>query len=162
MSIGRRKNIFKILNLKSVIDQGGHHTCRRPGHKASRYCSGVPKCMAPVNNLPFLTYVIRHLISQGIEKFIFSLGYKHELIEEFLNTQFPTINFQCVIEEEPLDTGGAINMACKESSESNMLIVNGDTLFKINTELVSEFHFKHKAECTIALKSMQDFIDTEL
>lgn len=118
---------------------------------------GVPKCMAPVNNLPFLTYVIRHLLSQGIEKFIFSLGYKHELIEEFLNAQFPTINFQCVIEEEPLDTGGAINMACKESSESNMLIVNGDTLFKINTELVSEFHFKHKAECTIALKSMQDF-----
>ena len=45
----------------------------------------LPKCMAPVNNQPFLLYVIRHLLSQGVTRFIFSLGYKHEVIEEFLN-----------------------------------------------------------------------------
>jgi D-glycero-alpha-D-manno-heptose 1-phosphate guanylyltransferase len=42
----------------------------------------LPKCMAPVAGRPFLFYVINYLRSQGIEKFIFSLGYKHEVIEE--------------------------------------------------------------------------------
>ena len=44
----------------------------------------LPKCMAPVAGRPFLFYVINYLRSQGIEKFIFSLGYKHELIEDYL------------------------------------------------------------------------------
>ncbi|MFZ1311906.1 MAG: NTP transferase domain-containing protein, partial [Chitinophagaceae bacterium] len=68
----------------------------------------LPKCMAPVAGRPFLFHVINYLRSQGVEKFIFSLGYKHELIEDYLSTQFPTLSYQCVIEEEPLGTGGAI------------------------------------------------------
>ena len=43
----------------------------------------LPKCMAPVAGRPFLFYVINYLRSQGIEKFIFSIGYKHEVIEEY-------------------------------------------------------------------------------
>ncbi|MBS1621481.1 MAG: HAD-IIIA family hydrolase [Bacteroidetes bacterium] len=117
----------------------------------------LPKCMAPVNGLPFLTYVIRHLLSQGIEKFIFSLGYKHDIIEEFLNTQFPTINFQCVIENEPLGTGGAIRLACKNANEENVLVVNGDTLFKINVTGFFKTHKSHSAVCSIALKPMNNF-----
>ena len=44
----------------------------------------LPKCMAPVAGKPFLSYVIDHFRQQGIEKFIFSLGYKHEVIQDFL------------------------------------------------------------------------------
>src|SRR5688500_16405313 len=58
----------------------------------------IPKCMAVVNGQPFLTYVIRHLLSQGIEKFVFSLGYKHEVIEEFLKEKFSYLNYSCVVE----------------------------------------------------------------
>ena len=90
--------------------------------------------MAPVAGRPFLFYVINYLRSQGIEKFIFSLGYKHEVIEEYLNDQFSTLNYQCSIEEEPLGTGGAIRLACQKATEKNVLVVNGDTLFKVNVE----------------------------
>lgn len=117
----------------------------------------LPKCMAPVNGQPFLTYVIRHLLSQGIEKFIFSLGYKHDVIENFLNTQYPTLNFQCVIEKEPLGTGGAISFACEKATEENLLVVNGDTLFKINASELFNNHLSHSAICSIALKPMRDF-----
>lgn len=117
----------------------------------------LPKCMAPVNGQPFLTYVIRHLLSQGIGKFIFSLGYKHEIIEKFLNTQYPTINFQCVIEEEPLGTGGAVRLACKEVAGKNVLVVNGDTLYKIDAPSLFQFHSDHPALCSIALKPMENF-----
>ena len=118
---------------------------------------GVPKCMAPVAGRPFLFYVINYLRSQGIEKFIFSLGYKHEIIEEYLNVQFSTLNFQCSIEEEPLGTGGAIQLACTKATEKTVAVAKGDTLFKINLQGAVLFHNKKNAECTLLLKPMQNF-----
>jgi len=119
--------------------------------------SDLPKCLAPVNGRPFLFYVINYLRSQGIEKFIFSLGYKHELIEEYLNDQFSTLNYQCSIEKEPLGTGGAILAACYKTSEGNVLVVNGDTLFKVSVAAASSFHLKKKSHCSLVLKPMKNF-----
>jgi D-glycero-alpha-D-manno-heptose 1-phosphate guanylyltransferase len=116
----------------------------------------VPKCMAPVAGLPFLKHVIRYFLSQGIEKFIFSLGYKHELIEQFLNDEFPTLNYQCAIEEEPLGTGGAIQLACKRATGKNVFIANGDTIFKADLQKAAAFHLKKNTECTLLLKSMKN------
>src|SRR5436190_6110448 len=118
---------------------------------------GLPKCMAPVAGRPFLFYVINYLRLQGIEKFIFALGYKHEIIEEYLADQFSTLDYQCVIEEDPLGTGGAIQLACQKATGRNVLVANGDTLFKINGNEVFSFHNEHEAECTLSLKPMQHF-----
>ncbi len=117
----------------------------------------LPKCMAPIAGEPFLSYVIRYLLSNGVEKFIFSLGYKHEVIESFLQERFATLNYKCVIEDEPLGTGGAIRLSLEQASEENVLIVNGDTLFKININELLELHKVKNAECTIAIKPMQNF-----
>lgn len=117
----------------------------------------LPKCMAPVAGRPFLFHVINYLRSQGVEKFIFSLGYKHELIEDYLSTQFPTLSYQCVIEEEPLGTGGAILLACTKATEKNIVVTNGDTLFKIDLHKATMFHNHNNAECTLLLKPMNRF-----
>jgi len=116
-----------------------------------------PKCMAPVNGRPFLFYVINYLRSQGIEKFIFSLGYKHEIIEAYLNAEFPTLDFQCLIEKEPLGTGGAILASCYKTSEQTVLVLNGDTIFKVDLEKAFANHVKHDSDCTLLLKPMDDF-----
>jgi D-glycero-alpha-D-manno-heptose 1-phosphate guanylyltransferase len=117
----------------------------------------LPKCLAPVAGQPFLKFVIRYLLSQGIEQFIFSIGYKHELIEEFLTNHFPTLSVQYSIEEEPLGTGGAIKLACQKAEGRDVLIVNGDTLFQVNISELIEQHSKNNADCTLALKPMKDF-----
>ncbi len=117
----------------------------------------LPKCMAPVAGRPFLFYVINYLRSQGIEKFIFSLGYKHELIEEYLHTNFSTLIYQCVIEDEPLGTGGAIKLACAKVTDDNVLITNGDTLYKINIEELAAIHHANAADATLTLKLMSNF-----
>lgn len=134
------------------------------GTRLRSVISDLPKCMAPVAGRPFLFYVINYLRSQGVEKFIFSLGYKHEIIEEYLHDQFSTLPggkqalyFQCSIEEDPLGTGGAIQLACQKATEKNVIVANGDTLFKINGKELFSFHTGHKADCTIALKPMQHF-----
>jgi D-glycero-alpha-D-manno-heptose 1-phosphate guanylyltransferase len=117
----------------------------------------LPKCMAPVNGRPFLFYVINYLRSQGIEKFIFSLGYKHEVVEAYLQTDFSTLDFQCLIEKEPLGTGGAILASCYKTSEQTVLVVNGDTIFKADIEKAFADHIKHDSDCTLLLKPMENF-----
>lgn len=117
----------------------------------------LPKCMAPVASRPFIFYVINYLRSEGIEKFIFSLGYMHEIVEEYLNAQFSTLQFQCSIEKEPLGTGGAIQLACRKATGKDVLVVNGDTLFKADIHMAAMFHTRHMAECTLLLKPMYNF-----
>jgi D-glycero-alpha-D-manno-heptose 1-phosphate guanylyltransferase len=117
----------------------------------------LPKCMAPVAGRPFLFYVINYLRAQGIEQFVFSLGYKHELIEEYLHTHFATLRYQCVIENEPLGTGGAIQLACTKATEKNVVVTNGDTLFRVDLHTAALFHDHQMAECTLLLKPMTNF-----
>ena len=50
------------------------------GTRLRSVVSDVPKCMAPVAGKPFLHYVIAHLQKNGIQNFIFSVGYKSESI----------------------------------------------------------------------------------
>ena len=127
------------------------------GTRLRSVVSDLPKCMAPVNGKPFLSYVIDYFINQGISNFIFSLGYKYEIIEEYLNNNYSSINIQYSIEEEPLGTGGAIKKACLLSNGSDILITNGDTLFKADVSALQDFHTTKKADCSLVLKPMKNF-----
>jgi D-glycero-alpha-D-manno-heptose 1-phosphate guanylyltransferase len=113
--------------------------------------------MAPVAGKPFLAHVIDYFRDQGVEKFIFSLGYKHEVIQDYLEAEYPALHKQYVVEKDPLGTGGAIQLACRQATEKNVLILNGDTLFSIQLPALTAFHVQHQAHCTLALKPMQHF-----
>ncbi|HTL10247.1 MAG TPA: nucleotidyltransferase family protein [Chitinophagaceae bacterium] len=117
----------------------------------------TPKCMAPVNGQPFLRYLIDYYQQQGITRFIFALGYKHEVISSWLKQQYPTLKIDCVIEKDPLGTGGAIQLAMEKAKESNVLILNGDTLCKADVATMAAFHKRNGAACTLLLKPMKDF-----
>ena len=117
----------------------------------------LPKCMAPVNGKPFLNYIIRYALSQGVTDFIFSLGYMHELIEDYLKLHHPTLHYKIVIEEEPLGTGGAILLASRQAQQKNVMVMNGDTLFKVNLPALMDFHEQHQSDITLALKPMRNF-----
>lgn len=123
----------------------------------------LPKCMATINGKPFIDYVIEYLLTQGIEKFIFCVGYKHEVIVEHLKsfqssliTHHSPLTTHYSIEAEPLGTGGAIKKGCSVAKEENVLVVNGDTLFKLDVMKLFEFHFSNNADCTLALKPMKN------
>ncbi|MFL5772217.1 MAG: HAD-IIIA family hydrolase [Flavisolibacter sp.] len=117
----------------------------------------VPKCMAPVAGRPFLSYVIDMMRMQGIERIIFSLGYKNEIITSYLQEQYPTLDYTIVVEQQPLGTGGGISLALQKCKTSNILIANGDTLFRINVAEMYQLHNEAMALCTLALKPMKNF-----
>lgn len=117
----------------------------------------LPKCMAPVNGRPFIAYIIDYFQQAGIEKFIFALGYKSEHFDNFLRDTLPEGNFQLSIEQEPLGTGGAIRLACTRTTEEQVLVLNGDTFFRIRPDALAAFHQEHQAHCSLCLKPMQNF-----
>ena len=117
----------------------------------------LPKCMAPVNGKPFISYILNYLQLQGVNNFIFALGYKHEFFNTVLDALPPTIKYKLSTEQEPLGTGGAIKLACSKALSENILVINGDTLFNIDAQKISSFHLHNEADCTLCLKPMQNF-----
>jgi D-glycero-alpha-D-manno-heptose 1-phosphate guanylyltransferase len=120
----------------------------------------LPKCMAVVAGKPFLYYVINNFKKEGITDFIFSLGYKNEIIKNFVKDDFKNENkfrYGFSVEEQPLGTGGAIKLAVAKTTYENILVCNGDTLFKVNVRELSKFHESHHSDCALSLKPMKDF-----
>jgi D-glycero-alpha-D-manno-heptose 1-phosphate guanylyltransferase len=148
------------------------------GTRLQKVIPDVPKSMAPIAGKPFIFYLLNFLRQQGIEKFILSLGYKSEVVEEFVNAQFSLpahrprvaeafsggaslneegLNIKFSIEDEPMGTGGGIKLACSKTESKNVLVTNGDTLFKVDVRGMMDFHSQKNAHCTLALKPMQNF-----
>ena len=127
------------------------------GTRLRSQVADLPKCMAPVAGKPFLHWVIKYLQSQKITSFVLSLGYMHEVIEDYIMEFYPFLHVKFSIENEPLGTGGAIKLAMQLCKEENVLVVNGDTLFETNNDHLWYEHIKYKSACTLALKPMQNF-----
>lgn len=117
----------------------------------------LPKCMAPVNGQPFIAYVIKYLQAQGINRFVFALGYKHHDFDTFLQSIFREDQYAISIEDEPLGTGGAVRLACSQVLSDNVIVANGDTFFKADIQALANFHHRRKAACTLALKHLTNF-----
>ena len=66
------------ITKQAIILAGGF------GTRLRSVVPDLPKCMAVVAGRPFLSYVIDSLRAEGIQRFIFSLGYKAEIIEQYL------------------------------------------------------------------------------
>ena len=127
------------------------------GTRLRSVVSELPKCMAPVNGRPFIDYVIHYLLQYNVKHFIFSVGYKSEAIINHIQTNYPELHVDFAIEECPLGTGGAIQLALSYVKEENAIIVNGDTIFEADLHQLSSKHLQYASVCTLALKPMKQF-----
>lgn len=116
-----------------------------------------PKCMAVVNGKPFLSYIFDYLGKQQVTRVILSLGYKHEVVTEWLKEQELPFVVDYVVEHHPLGTGGGIRLAMEEAVADNVFVINGDTMFTVKLNAQMEFHRFCRSHTTLALKKMQDF-----
>jgi D-glycero-alpha-D-manno-heptose 1-phosphate guanylyltransferase len=127
------------------------------GTRLKSVVADLPKSLAPVAGKPFLAHLLDNAKQEGIEKFIFALGYKNEQVEEFVKSYLPEVSFAFSVEQEPLGTGGAIYKACKLVSTNNTIVLNADTFFAVSFSRLSGMHEQRDAECTLALKPMKAF-----
>lgn len=113
----------------------------------------LPKPMAPINGRPFLEHQLDYWIAQGIEDFILSVGYKHDIITEHFGEQYRNTSLRYVIESEPLGTGGGLLFAISQArpQKSPFLVLNGDTFFNVSLSVLSEFHYSQQSDCSFSL-----------
>jgi len=136
--------------VEAIVLAGGF------GTRLQKVVGGVPKSMALINNRPFLEYLFDYLISQGVKKVVLAVGYKHESISGHFDNNYQSLAIQYSVETEPLGTGGGIRLALWKVESQNVLVLNGDSLFRVNCNELMEFHLKKKADATLALKRIND------
>ncbi len=128
------------------------------GTRLKHLIPDLPKPMAPVAGKPFLEYVLRYLQQQGCHQVVLSVGYLHHKIQSHFGNTFENISLEYIIEEMPLGTGGGIKKCLQHiGSNSNVLIVNGDTYFPVDVQKMSALHVSANASLTIALKELTHF-----
>ena len=127
------------------------------GTRLQSEVNDLPKSMALINGKPFLQYQLDYLCSFGVTKVVLATGYLPESINEFFGDNYKGITISYSHEKEPLGTGGAIKQALAKTNSNTVLILNGDTMFKLNINEFYESHSNAKADFSLALKPLKNF-----
>lgn len=126
------------------------------GTRLQSIVSDVPKPMAQVAGKPFVEYILLYLKEFGVERVVFSIGYKAETFKKYFGKKYQGIEIEYVIEKEPLGTGGALKFALEHCICNDVLVLNGDTFFNIELDDLWIFHQLHKADFTMALREVEN------
>ncbi len=112
----------------------------------------LPKPMAPVGGRPFLEHLLDYWITQGVTRFILSVGYRHSAITVHFGAWHRSAAISYAVEEKPLGTGGGVVLARSLlSAGGTFLVLNGDTYFEVPLPALVKLHAAGRAEGTLAL-----------
>ena len=136
--------------MKAIILAGGEGVRLRP------LTFAIPKPLIPVGEKPILEIIIERLIKFGFKQFVFSVGYKAQLIKAyFQDGKKFGIKIDHVLEEKPLGTAGGLKLVAKHhniKNDSSFLLMNGDILTRLNFKNLIDFHKQHNADLTVVVK----------
>jgi mannose-1-phosphate guanylyltransferase len=138
--------------MRAVVLVGGEGTRLRP------LTWTTPKQMLPVGGRPMIERVLERLAWHGVDEAVLSLGYKPDaFIGAYPDGRCAGVALRYAVEDEPLDTAGAIRFAALESGlAETFVVVNGDVITDLDVTGLVRFHRQNGAEATIALTPVED------
>jgi mannose-1-phosphate guanylyltransferase len=138
--------------MRAVVLVGGFGTRLRP------LTLDTPKQMLPVVDRPMIEWVVGHLGTHGVEEAVLSLGFRPEpFMEHYRDGVCAGVRLRYVVEDEPLDTAGAVRFAATEAGiDERFLVLNGDVLTDLDIGALVAFHDAAGAEGTIHLHRVDD------
>jgi len=137
--------------MEAIILAGGL------GTRLRQAVPDLPKPMAPINGRPFLEHQIAYWFRQGVRRFIISVGYKHQVIEQHFGERYHGAAIAYAVEKSPLGTGGGLLLAMIElRSPGPWLVLNGDTFFEVPLADLVAFHTLKDADLTLSLFPITD------
>jgi len=136
--------------LEAIILAGGF------GTRLQAVVKDIPKSMALINDRPFLEYLLDYLLKQGVHRAVLSVGYKREVIQSHFKNLYRTMELDYAIEEEPLGTGGGIRLSFWRIRGDRAVVMNGDSLFRIDLKSFEREHLSKKADVSLALRKLSD------
>jgi D-glycero-alpha-D-manno-heptose 1-phosphate guanylyltransferase len=126
------------------------------GTRLREVVSDVPKPMAPVNDKPFLDYLLKYLAHSGIKKVVLSVGYLADKVKKYYGKNFEGITISYSVEKEPLGTGGGIRLAMEQCSTKEVLVLNGDSFFDIDLNNLYTSHTNNKSDFSLAIRQVSN------
>ena len=129
-----------------VIMAGGIGSRLRP------HTEKCPKPLLPVAGKPMLEHIIESARNDGFVHFVISIHYLGHMIEEHLGDGSRLgVSIDYLREKEPLGTAGALSLL-DPRPEGTFLVTNGDVLTDIHYGDLLDFHTRHGAAATMAVR----------
>jgi len=124
-----------MIMYPAVILAGGLATRLRP------LTETIPKALVDINGEPFIAHQLRLLSKQGITDIILSVGYRNEMIRDYVGDGKEFDVRVTYVEDGPqlLGTGGAIKNALKEMQTNSFFVLYGDSYLPCDYRAVQEF-----------------------
>lgn len=129
-----------------VIMAGGQGTRLRPQTEA------CPKPLLPVGGKPMLEHIIERARAEGFERIAIAVHFLGHMIEEYFGDgRRWQVQIEYVRETTPLGTAGAIGLLTPRP-RAPFLVTNGDVLTDIHYGELLDFHCRHAAAATMAVR----------
>lgn len=143
---------FKITEpceMQVVVLMGGL------GTRLKEYTKECPKPLVEVEGRPFFDHSLRLLMHHGFRKFLFLIGYRAEMIEEYYGdgSSLGISITYCYDGKELLGTGGAVRRAY-DLLEDDFLLMYGDSFMDIDYEETLYRYFEGKSRGKRALMTV--------
>lgn len=139
-SPGKRPNTM-------IIMAGGKGTRLRP------HTENCPKPMLPIAGKPMMEHIIDRAKGEGFGRFIVAIHYLGYMIEEhFGNGEKLGVQIEYLRETQPLGTAGALSLL-DPVPDAPFVVTNGDVLTDIDYGELLDFHVRHGAVATMAVRS---------
>jgi len=137
------------INLKDnkfVIMAGGKGSRLHPQTK------NCPKPMLHVSGRPILEHIIKRASLEGFCDFLIAINYLGEMIEDYFGdgSNFG-VNIAYLKEDSPMGTAGALSLIDPQPAEA-FVVTNGDVITDIKYGDLLDFHLKHKADGSMAIR----------
>ena len=126
------------------------------GGKGSRLGSltkSIPKPMVKIGGKPIIWHLLKILNSNGINNFIICLGYKGNVIKNYLGKLNNRWNIKCLDTGLNTLTAKRIFLVKKHIKSQKFLMTYGDGLANINLKKLYKLHCKKKKIATVTAVS---------
>ena len=126
------------------------------GGKGSRLGSltkSIPKPMVKIGGKPIIWHLLKILNSNGINNFIICLGYKGNVIKNYLSKLNNRWNIKCLDTGLNTLTAKRIFLVKKHIKSQKFLMTYGDGLANINLKKLYKLHCKKKKIATVTAVS---------
>lgn len=132
-----------------VIMAGGRGTRLRP------HTENCPKPMLEVGGKPMLEHIIERAKSDGFVNFILAIHYLGNMIEDHFEDGCRWgVKIEYLREENPLGTAGALSLMSRRP-EMPFIVTNGDVMTDVHYGEILEFHARHQAAATMAVRQYE-------
>lgn len=129
-----------------VIMAGGQGTRLRP------HTENCPKPMLQVGGKPMLEHIIERAKMEGFQHFVLAIYYLGHMIEDYFGDGSRwQVRIDYLREELPLGTAGALGLL-NPRPDAPFIVSNGDVLTDIRYADLLDFHCRHGATATMAVR----------